>query len=436
MYQQNEAIADLWARLPREEQDQVPANERPETGAAGGEGAAAASGGAAARPSGAPEGEGTPPTGSAGPSGGTAASPPGGRPAARGAGASAASPGATVTRSVPPAALTNAGLTSTDLRPSPLRPYHFNAKEITVEPFDTKLCTNFREYANRFGDFSGYRPLAAGQAANLADPISPGHHALTHAVNGFFQNGGTRCFVARIRDRTQLRDALAAFESIDEIALLAAPGIVATPAPNDRGSPLEAQLAALRPTWDALITHATKNDNCFAVLDSPRDVDAPRAPNDNRPADLDIQRLSYGGADVVLPPPSKDAAYYFPHIEVVDPAKELQDQDIARQVPPKYRGRTYVAPSGHVTGIYARTDEERGVHKAPANVVVRGAIDLRYYISKAKQELLNPQGVNCIRSMNGNIAVWGARTIGGDRNMEWKYSSGQAPVPVPARIDR
>ena len=61
------------------------------------------------------------------------------------------------------------------------------------------------------------------------------------------------------------------------------------------------------------------------------------------------------------------------------------------------------------------------MHKAPANAVVRGALEVKYYISRPKQELLNPQGVNCIRIMNGAVAVWGARTIGGDRNGEWKY---------------
>jgi uncharacterized protein len=74
-----------------------------------------------------------------------------------------------------------------------------------------------------------------------------------------------------------------------------------------------------------------------------------------------------------------------------------------------------------VAGLYARTDEERGVHKAPANAVLRGALEVKYYVSKAKQELLNPQGVNCIRLINGAITVWGARTIGGDRNGPLKY---------------
>jgi phage tail sheath protein FI len=123
----------------------------------------------------------------------------------------------------------------------------------------------------------------------------------------------------------------------------------------------------------------------------------------------------------LLPQRNKNAAFYFPYIEVVDPAKQLQDTDPVRQVEPKYRGRIHVPPSGHIAGIYARTDEERGVHKAPANAAVLGALNVKCYIGKSKQEMLNPQGVNCIRSMYGNITVWGARTIGGDSNGEWKY---------------
>ena len=61
------------------------------------------------------------------------------------------------------------------------------------------------------------------------------------------------------------------------------------------------------------------------------------------------------------------------------------------------------------------------MHKAPANCVVRGAINVKYYVSKPKQEMLNPQGVNVIKTINGAVTVWGARTIGGDRNGEWKY---------------
>jgi phage tail sheath protein FI len=66
-------------------------------------------------------------------------------------------------------------------------------------------------------------------------------------------------------------------------------------------------------------------------------------------------------------------------------------------------------------------DTTRGVHKAPANETVRGALGLRYNISRSQQDGLNPQGVNAIRDLNGNIRVWGARTMGGDANGEWRY---------------
>lgn len=155
----------------------------------------------------------------------------------------------------------------------------------------------------------------------------------------------------------------------------------------------------------------------FAILDSPKIVNDPEGETN----EVDYDRLAYSGEHMALPDAAKHAAFYFPHIEVMDPAKQLQDLDPARMVRPKYRGRTYVSPSGHMAGIYARTDEERGVHKAPANCAVRGALEVKYYVSRAKQEKLNPQGVNVIRIMSGAVTVWGARTIGGDRNGEWKY---------------
>ncbi len=80
-----------------------------------------------------------------------------------------------------------------------------------------------------------------------------------------------------------------------------------------------------------------------------------------------------------------------------------------------------VPPSGHIAGIYARVDTQRGVHKAPANEPVLGALAVSQQISRADQDGLNPKGVNCIRSLNDNILVWGARTIGGDANADLKY---------------
>lgn len=285
---------------------------------------------------------------------------------------------------------------------SVIRPYILKTFVIDADSCDTKLCTNFSEYTQLFGSFS-----ADDSDKKPGQALHPGHRALTHAVYGFFKNGGTRCFVARIKpaapdsidpaNPNDIDRTLTAFESIDELAIIAAPG-----------------LEAKQDIWNKLVAHCETCEDRFAILDSPAEV-----ADEN--GDLAIRSLSYDEIDNVLPQRNKNAAYYFPHIEVVDPAKQMQDQDPARGVASKYRGRVHVPPSGHIAGIYARTDEERGVHKAPANCPVLGALNVKYYIGKPKQELLNPQGVNCIRNMNGNITVWGARTIGGDKNGEWKY---------------
>jgi Bacteriophage tail sheath protein len=102
---------------------------------------------------------------------------------------------------------------------------------------------------------------------------------------------------------------------------------------------------------------------------------------------------------------SKYAALYWPRIKVFDPAS---GQNI------------YVPPSGHMAGIWARTDGTRGVHKAPANEVVRGAITLETTITKGEHDSLNPVNVNCIRAFPGRgVRVWGARTLSSDP--AWRY---------------
>ena len=226
-----------------------------------------------------------------------------------------------------------------------------------------KLCTNFSDFRRAFGDFS----------------TDVGQRNLAHAVHGFFYNGGTRCFVACVKQDTEIAKALENFAAVDEIALVAAPGMTD---------------ANIR---DQIVTHCkvTTQDR-FAILDSKQVIDG----------DLTQENIA--------PPPNSDyAAFYFPWIKVFDPASKNLD--------PNSDGLISVSPSGHMAGIYARVDTNRGVHKAPANEPVMGALGLEYQISKAQQDGLNPQGVNCIRELNGNIRVWGARTVGGDSNGEWRY---------------
>jgi phage tail sheath protein FI len=243
--------------------------------------------------------------------------------------------------------------------------------KVVPDPGEVRLCTNFAEFTRSFGGFS----------------TDTGHRNLAHAVYGFFNNGGTRCFVTRVRAVGDIGLALTAFAAQDEIAIVAAPGV---------------DTAAAR---SAIVSHCLATEDRFAVLDLAETAETDGA--------FDPTLLDPKNDDTIVPPNSDYAATYWPWLQVFDPATAILD--------PRGTGYQYVPPSGHVAGVYARVDTERGVHKAPANEVVRGAIDVRYRLSRAHQAGMNPQGVNAIRDLNGNILVWGARTLGGDANGEWKY---------------
>ncbi|MER9059898.1 phage tail sheath C-terminal domain-containing protein [Mesorhizobium sp. M0698] len=111
---------------------------------------------------------------------------------------------------------------------------------------------------------------------------------------------------------------------------------------------------------------------------------------------------------IVLTQDSTYAAFYHPWIEVTDPLTS--------------GFRKTIPAIGHIAGILARSDITRGVHKAPANEVVIGALDLSTVVDKGRQDMLNPKGVNCIRDFRADgrgIRLWGARTASSDP--EWKY---------------
>lgn len=268
---------------------------------------------------------------------------------------------------------------------------------ISVPAGQAKLCTNFTEYQARFGDWSAYDDPGAGNAKRELS----GHQILSHAVYDFFNNGGSRCFVARVRPDSLADDldtALRNFESIEAISLVAFPG-----------------KSADKTISGALVAHCEKTKYRFAILD------APASPVDDK-GYVDFQQLTFDGQDPILPGKSKHAALYFPYVQMVDSALQRQQAAID-SIPTREKGMVFVPPSGAIAGIYARTDVQRGVFKAPANASVLGAQNVKYYISRSAQEGLNPQGVNCIRTLNGDVTVWGARTCGGDDNGEWRYVS-------------
>lgn len=228
---------------------------------------------------------------------------------------------------------------------------------------------------------------------------------LSQAVYGFFQNGGSRCFVVNVGSGRPIagggrgRVGLDVLEQIDEIAIVAAPGY------TDASS------------YEAVLAHCEKMKDRVGILDAPEGVEditqltqvatakapAPPAGSSGTPG-------TASSTPSGLKPRQSDGGYgafYFPWITVRDP---LSPNTLVN-----------VAPAGHLAGIWARTDATRGVHKAPANEAVRGALNLTYLLTRDEQGILNQSGVNCIRSFaREGIRVWGARTVA-DGSSEWRY---------------
>jgi phage tail sheath protein FI len=176
---------------------------------------------------------------------------------------------------------------------------------------------------------------------------------------------------------------LAALAEIDDIAIVAIPD----------GADMEDEDTSFT-VHQALIAHCETLRYRIAVVDGP--------PN----ASINGIREYRGRFD------STYGAVYYSWIEILDPTERP-----AQGAPPK---RLLLPPSGFVTGIYARSDVERGVQKAPANEVVLGLTKFEVNINKARQDVLNPEGINALRFFEGRgNRVWGARTMSSDP--EWKY---------------
>ena len=170
---------------------------------------------------------------------------------------------------------------------------------------------------------------------------------------------------------------LAALADVEDIAIVAAPGSAALAATADR--------QAVR---DTLIAHCELLKYRFAVMAGEQN------------ADVAAIREVRGRHD------TKYGALYYPWI--VAPATTGA------------RDTIQLSPEGAVVGVYARTDIERGVHKAPANEVVHGALRFSRNVNKGQQDVLNPEGINCLRFFEGRgNRVWGARTMSSD--LEWIY---------------
>jgi Bacteriophage tail sheath protein len=178
------------------------------------------------------------------------------------------------------------------------------------------------------------------------------------------------------------RKGMGGLAAVDEITMVCMPDIMTL---ADGGSDVQ-----MRDLQGKMIAHCEMAGDRMAILDAPPEM---------LPQDILEWRMNTAGYD------SKFATLYYPWLEVMNP---LTNQPML------------VPPSGHVAGVWCRTDTTRGVHKAPANEVTLGVNGLGFQVTHAEQGGLNKVGINCIRSFPGRgIRIWGARTLSSDP--EWRY---------------
>jgi phage tail sheath protein FI len=187
-------------------------------------------------------------------------------------------------------------------------------------------------------------------------------------------------YVGDVSDRT----GFSGLEAVDDITMIAVPDLMSA---YQSGA---IDLDAVMGVHLKMIEHCELMGDRVAILDPPPGYS---------PQQVGEWRQQKAGYD------SKYAALYYPWFTVLDPLTG------------KFRA---VPPSGHVAGVWARNDDTRGVHKAPANEVIRGAMKPEVQLTKGEHDLLNPMGVNCIRAFPGRgTRIWGARTLSSEA--EWRY---------------
>ena len=209
---------------------------------------------------------------------------------------------------------------------------------------------------------------------------------LVDAVNGFFDNSGTRCYVV---SASSTGDPVTAFaQAMDALGPLTDLDLVAVPDAMTLAGP-----AAVEAVQRRALEHCVEHGDRLAILDAHPAATPTRVLEQRR-------NLTLGQVEPV------NGALYYPWVLLPSAGESL------RAVP----------PCGHVAGVFSRTDERTGVFKAPANEEVFGVLDLDVAVDMHTQDQLNPEGVNCLRAFPGRaIRVWGARTL--SRLPEWRYVS-------------
>lgn len=180
------------------------------------------------------------------------------------------------------------------------------------------------------------------------------------------------------------RSGVEGLEVLDDVTMVCVPDLMTTMP----GQKLDMDM--VKGVQTMMLAHCERLGDRVAILDAPPDMS---------PQEIKNWRMNTAGYD------SSYGALYYPWIQVMDP--------VSNNV-------VSIPPSGYIAGLWARSDNTRGVHKAPANEVVLGTVGVGYQTTKGEQDTLNPIGVNCIRGFPGRgIRVWGARTL--SSNPSWRY---------------
>ena len=216
-------------------------------------------------------------------------------------------------------------------------------------------------------------------SAHASTAIRTGSSASSSSLSGGNDNEGSindNTYAGQDDINPQSRTGLFVLKNIEEVSIVAIPG------------------RTNQPLQEKVINHCELMRYRFAVLDSKVK---------DRMAQVQVHRSNYD---------TKYAAIYYPWLAIPDPFPKN----------PQAQGNVFIPPAGHVMGIYARSDIERGVYKAPANEVIRGIADLEVKLMKEQQDILNPRNINVLRNFredNRGLRVWGARTLSSDP--DWKY---------------
>lgn len=242
----------------------------------------------------------------------------------------------------------------------------------------------------RVGPHADYEARPGASARLVLLPLSGGDDALATF------EPGEATYIGRDDPNPELRSGLHSLRNVEDVSIVAAPGRIA---------------GAMQA---ALINHCELMRYRFAVLDGP-------APPQDTLSGVQAQRQQFD---------TKYAALYHPWVLIPDPYPVTTGTRADYPIP----------PSGHTVGIYARTDIERGVHKAPANEVMRGVIGLQRVLNKEQHDILNPYPVNInvirdFRPNNRGIRVYGGRCITSDS--DWKYVNvRRLLIFIEASVDR